>query len=1684
MGSTQGKFTWRRLVAGASAAAALLLGLAGPGNGTPVAEAADGDTGVFSSASLRVTADGEFAAGDDSWNGTAALGKDTGATEDEALHNNVVRSNDYITYYVDNNVSTSGDVTLVFNAPTGLVWDPSVTQNCNPSDNYFTDTYNGQIFTCVKTVTGNNVGFPLKVQVVGLGNGAVVPTVTMQAGNLPETSATVSYSDNQQIKVSAIGKANVMMAQTNQLNSVTYKNTSGLSAGFKVLLYVPIDPVSGTKGVEPLASSFTYQIKLPADLAGAVVRTCSAPSLFTTGTGADQLTNPGKYDCKLDAAGTTLTVTVTDADSTVSRWPTITSTNGLTLASDYAAFSSVDIQIFYPLASFPNGRTYYYYQVAGFDPPTVGDGTTKGSNYGPNSGTSGYAPNQQPGAVCLYSSDSYNMIELSTFTLTDPQGNKTTGSVDSPTNCYRAQSNLDVGRPGEGVSVYTPSGSLLPNAATAYDGLGLVTPGAKYRWVATAVNRVNNPELRDVSGCFTWDNTLQQLDTSRSITSGNADSSTVLTSSTVRVEYAAIPFTSDDQRKSFNCGVASSGDGTFNGQTIGWSTTPPADATTVTAVRWTWVDPIAPGGSMSSFSVPMIRTTTPLPPDVTIATDAAGDGKSVIPIFYTTQYTTDTNQSTFAWKASDYDPTAPSNHVYGQRVLANDTEVQVALSWNDVTDAANNKPGTTHTITLTPSMIPDGGLAQNVTIEVQLPNACVTYQGYSAEQAGKPVSVQATAAQDCAGGNTAPGAGQVLTFNLGDLTTADAGGPITFNVNINAAYSYQLPKSLEATATSYTDSDLRTATSCSIPASGNTCTAVRTGYGSLPVAYTADFSVTKTASASKVLAGSPYSYQISWQNHTPNTYGTGVFVDVLPFNNDGRGTTGLGGLQVNSVEVDPASTHNNPGDIHIQYTCDTATTVLGKIADNLSDNTISWADTPGCQSGTKYVSAVRFTTPELTSGTVDIINMTVTPVGLTASGVIVNTVDAKAAAMAEPLYAAARNEVVSGVGSLSGNVFTDLNYNWADDDVTSAASLPAGTMVAIVGGYTFGPDMNDDTANNGGGGDDVALDTSSALQQAVTDGLVPAPVTVNPDGTYSFPAVNPGNYQLQVNLPDGYEVAVLPDISSNDPKTSQPTVDGPVLAQPANDIVVGSGEDVTDVNFGIQKTLALSLQDDDYSGPATQPITVTDPTAGVLKNDTITAADDVWQPPASTVEGDTASVKDGTVSVNSDGTFTYTPPADPVLIGANVDSFTYTVTDVQGHTATATVNITLTVTEPVITPGSATVLLDSSQENPSVTTTITNGLRLDDNATLQGCKVVSVSPNTGQATVVDGATDTSFDVSFTATAVGVYTVTVECEDSFEQSAQADIKVTVVSQAITIQLHGAKAGDKVGDLITWTYTVKNTGTADLTDIAITDSFTRPTDTASAITCPALEDGILKPGDSIECTATSTITQAQKDAGIVLNEANATGLAVVGDSTAPAVADPSQASVKVAQNPKVDIVKNALLADANGDKQANVGEQITFEITLTNLGDVTINNLSVIDTMPMTLTCTDQASGATVPNGKITLAPDPKATVVCKSDPYTITADDLAAGEVVNKATYSGDVGTPGSDKVYGEGNGTTTKINGGSEVTVTVTAPEAPTGGWMANTNWAWAWLFGAGLLVAGGCLLMRRRAQRQAGEAR
>ncbi|MEM5773463.1 MAG: hypothetical protein AAGU05_00570, partial [Anaerolineaceae bacterium] len=181
---------------------------------------------------------------------------------------------------------------------------------------------------------------------------------------------------------------------------------------------------------------------------------------------------------------------------------------------------------------------------------------------------------------------------------------------------------------------------------------------------------------------------------------------------------------------------------------------------------------------------------------------------------------------------------------------------------------------------------------------------------------------------------------------------------------------------------------------------------------------------------------------------------------------------------------------------------------------------------------------------------------------------------------------------------------------------------------------------------------------------------------------------------------------------------------------------------------------------------------------------------------------------------------------------------------------------------------------------------------------------------------------------------------------------------------------------VGDLLSYTYELTNEG-----NVTLTGPFSVEDDKVT-VNCPATDT--LLPGESITCTASYTITQADLDEGSVTNVA--TGHAFVGDTAVESEEDTATANAVVETGLAIE-------KEAVETSYSRIGDVIHYTYTLTNIGQTTLYGpFSVFDDKTTDETC--QLNTATD-----TLLPG--ATTECTAS-YTVVEADLIDGSVTNVA----------------------------------------------------------------------------------
>ncbi|WP_282846791.1 DUF7507 domain-containing protein [Microbacterium oxydans] len=203
---------------------------------------------------------------------------------------------------------------------------------------------------------------------------------------------------------------------------------------------------------------------------------------------------------------------------------------------------------------------------------------------------------------------------------------------------------------------------------------------------------------------------------------------------------------------------------------------------------------------------------------------------------------------------------------------------------------------------------------------------------------------------------------------------------------------------------------------------------------------------------------------------------------------------------------------------------------------------------------------------------------------------------------------------------------------------------------------------------------------------------------------------------------------------------------------------------------------------------------------------------------------------------------------------------------------------------------------------------------------------------------------------------------------------------------------------VGQEITYSFVVTNTGNVTLTDVTVDEGTFTGSGTAPVPTCPA-GAASLAPGVQVVCTASYVLTQADVDAGSVSNSATATGVPPTGT---PPVSPPSTTEVPVDPAPAMTVVKSADLQELTA-----AGQTINYSFVATNTGNVTLTDVTITETA---FSGTGTPPVVTCPAGAASLVPG--ANVTCTAS-YVVTQADMDAGGVTNTATTTGTppTGTP-------------------------------------------------------------------------
>ncbi|MBS0193064.1 MAG: autotransporter domain-containing protein [Proteobacteria bacterium] len=200
-----------------------------------------------------------------------------------------------------------------------------------------------------------------------------------------------------------------------------------------------------------------------------------------------------------------------------------------------------------------------------------------------------------------------------------------------------------------------------------------------------------------------------------------------------------------------------------------------------------------------------------------------------------------------------------------------------------------------------------------------------------------------------------------------------------------------------------------------------------------------------------------------------------------------------------------------------------------------------------------------------------------------------------------------------------------------------------------------------------------------------------------------------------------------------------------------------------------------------------------------------------------------------------------------------------------------------------------------------------------------------------------------------------------------------VPAMTVVKALTHVAGGDAAGNPIqGSVLTYTVTATNTGTSVLGNVQVFDPLTTPSSTTCAV---------VGTGGTCVLTGTYTATATDVTNGSISN----TGSATANQFGAPIPSNTLKTPVDTTATMNLTKV---LAGYADNDHSGNItpGDVLTYKVTATNTGNVTLATVTVNDpiTTPASITCNNVAVNATC----------------VLSGTYTATANDANTGSISN------------------------------------------------------------------------------------
>jgi uncharacterized repeat protein (TIGR01451 family) len=242
------------------------------------------------------------------------------------------------------------------------------------------------------------------------------------------------------------------------------------------------------------------------------------------------------------------------------------------------------------------------------------------------------------------------------------------------------------------------------------------------------------------------------------------------------------------------------------------------------------------------------------------------------------------------------------------------------------------------------------------------------------------------------------------------------------------------------------------------------------------------------------------------------------------------------------------------------------------------------------------------------------------------------------------------------------------------------------------------------------------------------------------------------------------------------------------------------------------------------------------------------------------------------------------------------------------------------------------------------------------------------------------------------------TVTGDTNETVSQTASETVAI-IQNPAFTIAKTANVASvNAAGDVITYTVILTNTGNVTLTGVSVSDPLLANLDCDGIAGAPFTNTGLtINVGSTLTCTGTYTVAQTDMD-----NNGGGDGdidNTITGDTNETPLQTAS-AAVAIIQAPAHTTVKSETSTGPYA-----VGDTISYNIVVTNTGNITLTGVTVSDNSAVVGTCT--------PAQPSTLAPN--ATMTCPAM-HLVTQADVDNGSYANTATGDSNQTPPNTSTV--------------------------------------------------------------------